>query len=62
MFTEKLMKKHFRGAINLYDTNLMTGRGRGKYSYKKEIREDAEKFMRELMQKYFPNNKIEYIV
>lgn len=46
----------------LYDANKMTGRGKGKYSYKKEIREEAEKFILELMKKYFPNNKIEYVV
>ena len=40
----------------------MTGRGRGKYMYKNDIRKDGEIFLREQMQKYFPNNKIEYIV
>ena len=40
----------------------MTGRGRGKYWYKKELRADGEKFLREQMKKYFPNNPIEYIV
>ena len=58
----KINEEAFPGTPNLYDSELMTGRGMGKYSYKKEVREDAEKFMRELMQKYFPNNKIEYIV
>ena len=46
----------------LYDKEKMTGRGRGKYTYKKEIREEAESFLRELMQKHFPNNEIKYIV
>lgn len=58
----KINEEAFPTAINLYNPDIMTGRGMGKYTYKKEIREDAEKFMRELMQKYFPNNKIEYIV
>ena len=40
----------------------MTGRGRGKYAYKTEIRKEAEEIIREQMNKYFPNNKIEYIV
>ena len=40
----------------------MTGRGRGKYAYKKEIRSEAEEFLKLQMHKYFPNNKIEYIV
>lgn len=30
--------------------------------YKNEIRKEGEKFLREKMHKYFPNNKIEYIV
>ena len=51
----------FPMAVNLYDTELMTGRGKGKYMYKKVIREDAEVFMKDIMHKYFPNNKILYI-
>ena len=51
----------FPMAINLYNKELMTGRGRGKYTYKKIVREEGEKFMREIMNKYFPNNKIMYI-
>lgn len=51
----------FPNAINLYDPNLMTVRGRGKYCYKKEIREEAEIFFRKLLNEYFPNNKLWYI-
>lgn len=47
---------------NLYDKEKMTGRGKGKYTYKKEIRQEAETYLRELMQKYFPKNEIKYIV
>lgn len=46
----------------LYKQEQMTGRGRGKYTYKKEIREEAEVFLRRLMEQYFPNNEIKYIV
>lgn len=49
-------------AIDLYNKDIMTGRGKGKYMYKKEIREDGEIFIRETMKKHFPNNKIEYVV
>ena len=52
----------FPMAINLYNKDIMTGRGKGKYMYKKEIREDGEIFIRETMKEYFPNNKIEYVV
>ena len=30
--------------------------------YKDYIREEGEKFLREEMNKYFPNNQIEYVV
>ena len=51
----------FPNAINLYDSGIMTARGYGKYTYKKEIREEGEKFLRECMKKYFTNNEIKYI-
>ena len=46
----------------LLDKEKMTGRGRGKYTYKKEVRQEAEEYIRRLMKKYFPNNEIKYIV
>lgn len=52
----------FPTLTNLYDQEKMTGRGRGKYTYNKYVREDAEIFLRDLMKKYFPNNEIKYIV
>ena len=58
----KINEEAFPNAINLYNKEIMTGRGRGKYCYKKGVREEAEIFLREQMKKYFPNNKIEYIV
>ncbi len=58
----KINEEAFPNAINLYNKENMTGRGRGKYWYKKELREDGEIFLREQMKKYFPNNRIEYIV
>lgn len=52
----------FPSAIDLYNKQLMTGRGRGKYMYKNYIREEGEVFLREDMKKYFPNNEIMYVV
>jgi len=52
----------FPNAIQLFDEEKMTGRGKGKYMYKEQVRQEGEVFFREKMQKYFPNNKIEYIV
>ena len=58
----KINEEAFPNAINLYNKELMTGRGRGKYWYKNEVREEGEKFFREKLKKYFPNNEILYIV
>ncbi len=52
----------FPNAINLYNKDLMMVRGRGRYMYKKEVREDGSIFFADLMKKYFPNNEIKYIV
>lgn len=51
----------FPNAINLYNPELMTARGYGKYCYKKEIRAEAETFLLELLKEYFPNNKVWYV-
>jgi len=56
----KINEEAFPNAINLYNKELMTGRG--KYMYKNQYREDGEIFLREQMKKYFPNNEIMYIV
>lgn len=58
----KINEEAFPNAIQLYNKEIMTGRGRGKYWYKEEIRKEGEKFFIENMAKYFPNNEILYIV
>lgn len=58
----KINEEAFPNAINLYNKELMTGRGKGKYMYKNGLREDGEQFFRKNMKKYFPNNEIMYIV
>ena len=52
----------FPKALNLYNKEIMTGRGRGKYCYKKEYRDEAEKFFREEIKKRFNSAIIMYIV
>lgn len=52
----------FPNAINLYNPELMTGRGRGKYMYKNYLRKEGEEFFRKKLKKYFPENEIIYIV
>ena len=50
----------FPNSIELYDKNLMTVRGKGKYTYNQIARKDGEEFFRQLMKKYFHNNDIIY--
>lgn len=58
----KINEEAFPTLLNLYNPNIMTGRGKGKYTYNKEVRQEAEVFLKELMRKYFPQNEIKYIV
>ena len=52
----------FPKQTNLYNQEILTGRGIGKYTYNKDVRQEAEIFLRDLMRKYFPHNEIKYIV
>ena len=52
----------FPNAVNLYEKEQMTGRGRGKYCYRKELREDGENYLRSLIGRYLKGMKILYIV
>lgn len=52
----------FINSINIFDKDKMTGRGKDKYMYKSELKEEGEIFFREELNKYFKNNKIWYIV
>ena len=51
----------FPNAIDLYNKEIMTVRGRGKYCYKKEIRDEAEQFLLHLLDQYFHGNRIWYV-
>ena len=48
----------FPNAIELFNKDLMTVRGRGKYMYKMDLKEDGKKYIGDLLSTYFPNNKI----
>ena len=56
----KINEEAFPSAINLYNSDIMTGRGKGKYTYKQEQRKIGEEFIKGLLDKYFPDNKIAY--
>ncbi len=55
-------KEAFPNKTELYNKEIMTVRGRGRYMYKKEEKQQAEKYIRELLKKYFSQNEILYIV
>ena len=57
---QKINEEAFPNAINLYDKNLMTVRGKGKYTYKQEERKKGEEYISKLLKQYFPKNKIIY--
>lgn len=58
----KINEEAFPNSINLYNKDLMIGRGRGKYMYKNEYRQEGKVFFINSLKKYFPYNKIIYIV
>lgn len=51
----------FPNAVELYDREQMTGRGRGKYCYRNEIRSEAEAFLRDKLSQKLPDIPILYI-
>ena len=56
----KINEEAFPSAIDLYNKDLMTGRGKGKYTYKQEQRKIGEQYIGKLLNEYFPENKIVY--
>ncbi len=58
----KINEEAFPNAVELYDPSLMTGRGRGKYCYRPELRADGEEFLRCEIARRFPENQIVYVV
>ncbi len=56
----KINEEAFPTLVNLYDEEKMTGRGKGKYSYKQGVRNEVEEYLKQLFLKYFPDNKILY--
>ena len=51
----------FPNAVPLLDRSLMTGRGRGKYCYRGDVRETAERFLREKLSQKLGTMPILYI-
>jgi spore photoproduct lyase len=51
----------FPNAVQLFDRETMTGRGRGKYCYRNDIRAEAESFLREKLSQQLGTMPILYI-
>lgn len=52
----------FPNGVQLLDKELMTGRGRGKYCYRQELRDDGEDFLRNQLQEKLREMNILYVV
>jgi len=50
----------FPQTMDLYDKEKMKNRGLGKYTYKEEYRLEGEEYLKGLLAKHFPKNKILY--
>jgi spore photoproduct lyase len=59
---EKINGVAMKNVLNVFDREKMRGRGRGKYCYKKEYREEAQSFFIQMIKKYFEDGEIKYIV
>lgn len=46
----------------LFSKELMTGRGKGKYTYKNELKAEGTLYISSLLKKHFKDNEIKYIV
>ena len=55
-------KDAFPNAVELYDQELMTGRGRGRYCYRDEIKSQGEQFLRSQLSQKLPYMPIVYAV
>ena len=56
----KINEDAFPNIIDLYNKELMTGRGKGRYTYRQDMRKEGEQYIGELLNKYFSKNKIIY--
>lgn len=55
-------REAFPDAAELYDKSIMTGRGRGKYWYKEDVRIEGEEFLREQLSQKLKDVPIVYVV
>lgn len=54
-------KEAFPNAFNIYNPELMTGRGMGKYAYKSSIKDEAKVYIKDALTRYFGDVNILYM-
>lgn len=59
---DKINSEVFTNGFKIYEKEKMTVRGKGKYTYKSTLKTEATIYFQNLLNIYFPNNKIIYIV
>lgn len=59
---DKINSEAFPNALRIYEKGKFTSYGRYKYSYKKDLKEDATKYIHDLLKKYFHDIPIKYTV
>ncbi len=59
---KQINPKAFPNAAEPFREGLMSPCGRGRFGYKKEVKEEASQFFRERLNHYFPASEIAYIV
>lgn len=55
-------REAFPSAVELFDKSLMTGRGRGKYCYREDVRAMGEQYLREQLEQKLKGIPIVYVV
>lgn len=55
-------REAFPNAAELFDKSLMTGRGRGKYCYREDVRAMGEQFLREQLEHKLKGIPVVYVV
>ncbi len=55
-------KEAFPNALPIFSKETMRGRGRGKYCYKEKYLYPGKEYIRDVITRFFPNNKIYYII
>lgn len=59
---EKINKAAMPNVLDVFNRNIMQPKGRGKYCYKQHVHCNAQEYFKSLIDEFFPNASISYIV